>query len=68
MTKRHPMPGDLVVDGERVVGTVFDSYENNLHLRGPHHVPMTIPLDSVVLRGEPLDCECFVRWEVEHGG
>lgn len=69
MSDMQPMPGDMLVDGGAMVGTVFDVTDNGALVKyhTGSNVSGWVKRDRLVLV-QRVDRHFFNIWEIEHGG
>lgn len=69
MSNLEPMPGDMLIDGGKTLGTVFDVVNDGKTVRyhAGSNVAGIVPRDRLLLV-EMVDRHFFNIWEIEHGG
>lgn len=69
MSNVEPMPGDMLVEDKKVLGTVFDLVDDSKTVKyySGSNVSGRVPRAKLILV-EQAERHFFNIWEVEHGG
>lgn len=69
MSNVEPMPGDMLVEDKKVLGTVFDLVDDGKTVKyhSGANVSGWVPRAKLILV-EQVERHFFNIWEVEHGG